>query len=76
MICPICKGNMEENIINFPVDLKTRFVLIKEVPAHVCDQCGEFFIDDEIHIQIENIIKKVKKVKKVNIELEVVKFAA
>ena len=61
------------NIINFPVDLKTRFVLIKEVPALVCDQCGEFFIDDEIHIQIENIIKKVKKA---NVELEVVKFAA
>jgi YgiT-type zinc finger domain-containing protein len=73
MICPICKGNMEEDSVNFPVDLKTRFVLIKGVPALVCEQCGEFFIDDKIHIQIEHIIKKVKEL---NVELEVVKFAA
>jgi len=73
MICPICKGDMEENVINFPVDLKTRFILIKGVPALVCKQCGEFFIDDKIHIQIERIVKKVKEA---NIELEVVKFAA
>ena len=72
MICPICKGNMEEDIVNFPVDLKTRFVLIKGVPALVCEQCGEFFIDDKIHIQIEHIIKKVKEL---NVELEVIKFA-
>jgi YgiT-type zinc finger domain-containing protein len=64
---------MEEDIVNFPVDLKTRFVLIKEVPALVCEQCGEFFIDDKIHIQIEHIIEKVKEL---NVELEVVKFAA
>ena len=73
MICPICKGNMKEDIINFPVDLKNRFILVKEVPALVCEQCGEFFIDDEIHIQIENIIKEIKKA---NVELEVIKFAA
>ena len=56
MVCPICKGNMEENMVNFPIDLKTRFILVKEVPALVCEQCGEFFIDDEIQIRIEKII--------------------
>ncbi|MFX0203667.1 MAG: type II toxin-antitoxin system MqsA family antitoxin [Candidatus Hodarchaeota archaeon] len=73
MICPICKGNMEENYINFPIDLKDHFILIKEVPALVCEQCGEFYIDDEIHIQIEKIVKKAKET---NAELEVVKYAA
>ena len=73
MVCPICKGNMEENMVNFPIDLKTRFILVKEVPALVCEQCGEFFIDDEIQIRIEKIIKDIKKA---DVELEVVRFAA
>jgi YgiT-type zinc finger domain-containing protein len=73
MICPICKGDMEKDIINFPIDLKTRFILIKDVPALVCEQCGESFVDDEIHVQLESIAEKAKRS---NIEFEIVKFAA
>ena len=73
MICPICKGEMQTSVINFPIDLKTHFVLIKDVPADVCEQCGEFFIDDDVHIQLEEIDESTKKS---NIEFEIIKFAA
>jgi len=71
MICPMCKGNMKKTIVNFPVDLKTYFILIKGVPARVCKQCGEFYINDKVHMQIERIVRKVKET---TIELESVKF--
>ncbi len=73
MICPMCKGKMETSTVNFPIDFKTYFILVKNVPALVCEQCGEFFIDDETHIQLENIVEKNKKS---NIEFEIIKFAA
>ena len=43
MICPMCKGNMVKGSINYPVDQDPRFLLIKYVPALICDQCGDFF---------------------------------
>lgn len=62
---------MKKTIVNFPVDLKTYFILIKGVPARVCKQCGEFYINDKVHMQIERIVRKVKET---TIELESVKF--
>ena len=73
MICPLCNGKMKQDEINFPVDLKTRFILIKEVPALVCEECGEFFIDDNVHIKLESIAERTKIS---HIEFEIVKFAA
>jgi len=64
---------MKKDKINFPVDLKTHFILIKEVPAIVCEECGEFFIDDNVHIKLENIVERTKTS---NVEFELVKFAA
>jgi len=69
----MCKGKMKDDFVNFPVDNKHHFILIKEVPALVCEECGEFFIDDKVHTQIERIVNKTKEA---NAELEIVKFAA
>ncbi|MEW5803181.1 MAG: type II toxin-antitoxin system MqsA family antitoxin [bacterium] len=71
-ICPVCKGEMKKTSVNFPVDLRTHFILIKGVPARVCKQCGEFYINDKIHKQIERIVKKVEET---TLELESIKFA-
>jgi len=73
MICPVCKGNMKKTILNFPVDLKTDFVLIQGVPARSCKQCGEFYISDKIHMQIKRIVKRVEET---HVELEPVKLVS
>jgi len=69
----MCKGNMKPDKINYSVDLNARFILIKDVPALVCDQCGEQFLDNEILQKIEDIIKKSKEY---NIDFEIIRFAA
>lgn len=73
MHCTICKGEMKPQKINFPVDLENTFILVKEVPAIVCQQCGEYFLEDDIAKKIEEIAETAKSS---NIEIEVLKFAA
>ncbi len=73
MTCVMCRGNMKLDKINYSVDLKDRFILIKEVPALVCDQCGEQFLENEILQKIEKIIKDSKEQ---NIDFEIIRFAA
>ncbi len=73
MFCILCKGEMKKGRVNFPVDVEGNFILIREVPAHVCEQCGEYFLEDDVAEVIEEIVKKAKAT---NVEFEILKFAA
>jgi len=73
MNCVMCKGKLVDGFINYPVDHGAQFFLIKEVPAKICAQCSESFIDDAVFVKIEEIIKDAKKT---NVEFEILKFAA
>jgi len=73
MNCIMCKGNLEKGLINYPVDARSQFLLIKDVPALICDQCGEYFFDDEIYAKIEGVVESAKKS---NVEIEILRFAA
>jgi YgiT-type zinc finger domain-containing protein len=66
MICFYCKGDTEQKSKTHAVTLEKCVIIIKNVPALICKQCGEvYFIDDvmqklEIIIErLENIIKEV-----------------
>ena len=37
----MCKGDMEDRLTTFMVDLGNCIVIVKNVPSHVCKQCGE-----------------------------------
>lgn len=73
MVCIMCKGDLVEGTVNYPVDLDSKFLLIKNVPALVCSQCGKYFLDDKVVTKIEEIVELTKKS---NVEIEVLRFAA
>jgi len=73
MTCVLCKGKMKKGLVNYSVDCKSQFLLIKDVPALICDQCGESFFDDEVYDKIEKIVDVARKS---NVEIEILKFAA
>ena len=73
MQCILCKGDMKNGKVNFPVDTEENFILIKGVPAKLCEQCGEFFLKDDVAEAIEAIVKKARGT---NVEFEILKFAA
>lgn len=70
-ICPICGGEKIESTTSFTVDYNTGIVVVREVPARVCIQCGEEWISDDIASKLEEIVSVSKKQ---NQEIFIAKF--
>mgnify|MGYP001121611036 FL=1 len=60
MTCFFCKGQTMETTTKFIVDLGQCVVIVKNVPARVCQQCGESSFSDEVAQQLERIVEAVK----------------
>lgn len=67
--CPICNGKVEPGTTTFAVDLKSGLIVVRNVPALICTQCGEEWIEDSTAIQLEEITARAKAQ---NTQLEVV----
>ncbi len=71
MNCYMCKGNLKIKKVNYVVDLDNTIIIIKGVPAKVCEQCGEQYFDDTT---AENIEKMVNELRKFSTEITVVNY--
>lgn len=58
--CPLCGGGKTPGKTTFAVDLKFGVVVIREVPALVCDQCGEAWIEDDVAQQLEQLVSEAR----------------
>jgi YgiT-type zinc finger domain-containing protein len=58
--CPICKGYKQSSTTTFTVDLKFGVVVVRDVPATVCEQCGEEWIGDKEAEQLESIVNNAR----------------
>lgn len=54
--CPICGGDRQPGTTLFSVDLGHGVVVVRNVPASVCSQCGEALLDDAIAGELERIV--------------------
>ena len=74
MNCPICKhGNMAAGRTSLIMEKEGATLVIKQVPAEVCDNCGEAFVDEEVGRKVHKIAEsELKK----GIEIEVIHYAA
>ncbi len=59
--CPICNGHKSSSTTIFSVDLGYGVVVIRDVPAIVCEQCGSEWIQDKEAEQLEKIVQDAKK---------------
>lgn len=55
-ICPMCGGNKTKGKTTFSADLGSGIVVVREVDATMCSQCGEEWIDDATARQLEQIV--------------------
>ena len=60
MTCFFCKGHTVESKTKFIVDLGSCVVIVKNVPAQVCQQCAEASFDNETAKQLEKIVNTVR----------------
>ena len=59
--CPLCGGDKAPGTTIFSVDLGEGIVVVRSVPAQVCSQCGEEWIDDQTAKDLEDIVEQAKK---------------
>ncbi len=71
MECFMCKGELEKKKVNYFVDLENTIIIIKDVLAKVCKNCGEKLYDDETAKNIEKIVNQLKEL---TVEVTVVKY--
>jgi len=67
--CFICNGKIGKGTTTFVLDLKSSLIIVRNVPALVCTQCGEEWIEDSTAIKMEQITERAKAQ---NSQLEVV----
>ena len=61
MNCALCKGSLVRDEVNHIVDLGNEIIIIKKVPANVCNQCGEYYLDTQTAIKLENIVEELRR---------------
>jgi YgiT-type zinc finger domain-containing protein len=59
--CPLCGGNKTAGKTTFTVDLGFGVVVVRDVPATVCSQCGADWIEDAIAPKLEDIVNDARK---------------
>ena len=59
--CPLCGGSKKEGKTTFTVDLGFGVVVVRDVPATVCSQCGADWIEDAISVRLEGIVNEARK---------------
>lgn len=62
MNCPLCKGKMEQGTTILPFDMKNgRVIVVLNVPARICEQCGEEYVDMEVVKNIEALLDRAER---------------
>jgi YgiT-type zinc finger domain-containing protein len=74
MKCVICKsGDTEDGLATVTLNRGQSTIVIKDVPAQICENCGEYYLSDETS---EKVLALAEDAIKHNAELEVLRFAA
>ena len=59
--CPLCGGAKRPGSTIHSVDLGDGVVVVRSVPAQVCSQCGEEWIDSQVAHALEEIVEQARK---------------
>lgn len=59
--CPLCGGTKKAGQTTFTVDLGFGVVVVRNVPATVCSQCGADWIQDPIAAKLEDIVNDARR---------------
>jgi YgiT-type zinc finger domain-containing protein len=72
MTCFRCKGDAKQKLKTHVVTLDKCVIIIKNVPASVCEQCGEAYFTDDVMRSLEAIIDRLEGIIK---EVAIVDYA-
>ena len=74
MQCVLCKlGETSPGLVTVTLQRGDTTVIIKGVPAEVCENCGEYYLQDDI---AKRVLAMAEDAVKNNVEVEILRFAA
>jgi YgiT-type zinc finger domain-containing protein len=74
MKCVICKhGETQPGHVTVTLQRGESTIIFKNVPAEVCENCGEYYLSDEITGQL---MERAEEALQHGAEVEIVRFAA
>jgi len=74
MKCVICKhGETDKGSTTVTLDKGQTTVVIKEVPAEVCDNCGEYYLSEDVTEKVQSLAEQAFQH---GAEIEVLRYAA
>jgi len=61
MKCVHCRGEMKKGTTPFHVDRKGCHLILDEVPAWICEQCGETYFEEREVDTIQDLIVSIEE---------------
>jgi len=72
MKCLICKtGETKKGTTTVTLEREDTVVVIKDVPAQVCDNCGEYYLSEDVSTRIYTLAEEAVERE---VELELLKY--
>jgi len=56
-ICDYCGGTLMPRTTHIDFRIKGELIMIEDVPAEVCNRCGEKYLSAEVDAEIERLLK-------------------
>ncbi|HZS76816.1 MAG TPA: type II toxin-antitoxin system MqsA family antitoxin [Ktedonobacteraceae bacterium] len=74
MKCIICKhGETEPGMVTLTLEQDEMTLVVKGVPAQVCSNCGEEYVDEEVTSQLLSIVEQAART---GVQVDIRKFIA
>ncbi len=72
MDCVICKnGTTQDGQVTVTLERNGSIIAIKDVPAQVCNNCGEYYLDSEM---TKEVLEKAEEAILKGVEIEVIRM--
>jgi len=55
--CSLCGGKLYEGKTEFIARVEDKVVVIKDIPAYVCEECGEAYFTPEVSKKIDKVMR-------------------
>ncbi len=60
-LCPLCGGQKMLGETTFTADLESCLIVVRKVPAKVCEQCGESWLEQKTAKKLEELVQEARK---------------
>jgi YgiT-type zinc finger domain-containing protein len=74
MQCVICKhGDTQPGLVTVTLEQDDTIVILKGVPAEVCNNCGEYYLSAAV---TEQVLQRAQEAVNKGAEVEILRYAA